>query len=98
MTYLLFGGEEFYPNGGARDLMGIFDHLDEAEDHFAQNPQVWGEIALLHVGADMEDIEAGYLNVIAVIGERFAEFKPYPEWSAPPARKLNRWLGESAEP
>lgn len=94
MKYLLFGGEEFYPNGGARDLMGIFDHRDEAEEHFAQNPQVWGEIAVLYDG---DYTDAGYLNVVAVIGERFAEFEPYPEWSAPPARKLNRWLAESVE-
>ena len=95
MAYLLFGGEEFYALSGCRDLMGIFDTIDEAKEHFAKNPRVWGEIALLTDG--YYDL-AGHLEVKLVIGERFGEFEPYPEWAPPPPRRINPWLSESIEP
>jgi hypothetical protein len=29
-NYMLFGGQRYYPTGGASDLLGIFDTADEA--------------------------------------------------------------------
>lgn len=32
MKYLLFAGDDYYPDGGARDLIGAYDSIEAAVD------------------------------------------------------------------
>lgn len=82
MTYLLFGGETFYPCGGVGDFLGVFDEPEQAKKHFdvlakipydplADKKRVrmqWGEIAVLEDGDYFAD---GCLTVKMVYGQPF---------------------------
>ena len=35
--YLLFGGSEFYPSGGADDYMGSYEYVDQAKAAWAKH-------------------------------------------------------------
>ena len=36
-NYLLFAGEDYYPNGGAEDIQGAFETLSDAVDFHKPN-------------------------------------------------------------
>ena len=49
--YLLFAGEDYYPNGGVKDLMTDADTIEELETWFNDNhnqlrSDFWGQIVL----------------------------------------------------
>lgn len=52
MSYLLFAGEIYYPEGGAEDLVGKFDSIEEAISAFDPNKYntgsgIWANILCL---------------------------------------------------
>jgi hypothetical protein len=40
--YLLFAGDNYYPQGGWRDIQGIFLSIESAKEQFNQ-PKYWGD-------------------------------------------------------
>lgn len=44
MRYLVFGGDDYYPAGGAHDIKGRFDDLDTARELCVKlrTPAEWG--------------------------------------------------------
>ena len=62
-VYFLFGGDRYYPLGGAYDFMGLFHSIDQAKEYFAKNPEEWGVIAVF----EHEDIKP-----VLEISTRFA--------------------------
>lgn len=69
-VYLLFGGEDAYPIGGAHDYRGMFASLEEAEA-FAWNrmTQPWDWAHVVRLGPD------GFTEVWHA-GERYLEGRP----------------------
>ncbi len=54
--YILFAGSHYYPNGGASDIKGTFNSIDEAKNYlsssefligyrtFYEDEDLWGQI------------------------------------------------------
>ena len=38
-NYLLFAGEDYYPDGGFKDFLGDFDSIDDAKLFLETNPK-----------------------------------------------------------
>lgn len=59
--YLLFAGNDYYPNGGAEDLVGLYENLDDALE--AHNQTIY-------------EYEGGWAHVYSLVEMRIiAEFK-----------------------
>jgi len=49
--YLLFAGENFYPEGGESDFIGSFDSLDECESVYKEGTLYeWASILEINTG------------------------------------------------
>jgi hypothetical protein len=42
--FVLFGGQDLYPDGGAHDLVGRFVSIEEAESEFNPSERDWGHV------------------------------------------------------
>lgn len=45
MKYALFAGQTYYPSGGAEDLVGFFETVDEAKRAAEGGEHEWAQIA-----------------------------------------------------
>jgi hypothetical protein len=56
--YALFVGYAYYPNGGWKDLFGVFDTLKEAQAHVPEDQDfMWWHIVDLDKLTIVDDIE-----------------------------------------
>lgn len=49
MTYLVFRCEDYYPGGGANDLEGIFESIEEAKTKAESVSDKFGSVHILEV-------------------------------------------------
>ena len=61
--YLLFAGEGYYPSGGAQDLIGKFDTIQQCEDKMLEIKDnyygTWGNILSLETLKIVASFEEG---------------------------------------
>lgn len=50
MIYLLFAGDNYYPKGGAEDLIGKFDSIEKAISAHDANKYDWANILCVETG------------------------------------------------
>lgn len=68
MRYLLFAGQNYYPQGGIDDLVGEFESIEEAQRVCGVAPYDWGHIVMLNAGT------------ITPILENPTQAEPYGGW------------------
>jgi hypothetical protein len=57
--YLLFAGDNFYPEGGWNDYCGSFDTIDEAIDYLNGNVVDWWHIVDIKYGVIVKSKSSG---------------------------------------
>lgn len=74
MAYLLFAGDDYYPNGGAEDLQGRFDTL---------------EAAIAAHDPNKHKYSGGWANVLCLDSLKIVKVFNRGTWSAPDGLMLN---------
>lgn len=59
MSYLLFSGHDYYPYGGAQDLQGRFDSVDEAIAAYNPDMGEWAHVLCLDTLKTVRDLNYG---------------------------------------
>lgn len=84
VKYALFSGEHYYPSGGAKDLVGVYDTLEAAMDGGPISD--WAHIARL---------DDDGLTITHELRGIFAQALPPPGWAYPTRRTVqtgSRWV------
>lgn len=59
MTYILFGGEDYYPHGGFEDFLGVYPSHEEARQAAAAMAREWWHIVNVQTLCIVEKRERG---------------------------------------
>ena len=62
MDYILFAGNNYYPNGGAEDIIGTFSSMEEAKEGYIEasmrSPYEWMHIYCISEGRIVYKVES----------------------------------------